>query len=440
MDRVQRDKARPHFEKAVALDPDFVMAWLALARSQARIKESQDLMVKVYAMIETAEVSAGERLQLESVLAGRDGDRATVEANTIKLAQMYPNDERCQAALGGLYYGRNEYQQAVAAYERGLQANPDFVPIYNILGYTYRNLGDNAKAEMAFQRAIVLDPDNPNGYDSYAELLLKVGRYQDSIETYEKALALDPLFPSAVMGIASNLMHMEEYDEARTRLAAVNDLAPHDGIKSGVCWATAITYVDQGNFDAALEELHRNYELSKNINDVGAMSIDLNNMGFVLMEAGRYTDAATAFEQALELRLQGDRPENIKDQIRAFYLYNQGRLAVAAGNLREAEAISQEFSARVTEVDGGPFMEKAAHELAGIVALAEKKYALALEDLNQADTTSADNMFRIAQAYQGLGDTAAARQWYEYVVTYRGGLNLSYSLVRHQAAEKLAVM
>jgi hypothetical protein len=49
-------------------------------------------------------------------------------------------------------------------------------------------------------------------------------------------------------------------------------------------------------------------------------------------------------------------------------------------------------------------------------------------------------MFRIAQAYQGLGDTAAARQWYEYVVTYRGGLNLSYSLVRHQAAEKLAVM
>ena len=54
------------------------------------------------------------------------------------------------------------------------------------------------------------------------------------------------------MGVASNLLHQGRYEEARERLHDVFDIAPNDGIRSGVLWALSATYVDEGDFDKAL--------------------------------------------------------------------------------------------------------------------------------------------------------------------------------------------
>ena len=60
----------------------------------------------------------------------------------------------------------------------------------------------------------------------------------------------------------------------------------------------------------------------------------------------------------------------------------------------------------------------------------------AIEWLNKANATTAENMFRIAQAYEGLEDKTQAKKMYGYVVTYRGALNYGYSVLRHEAEKK----
>lgn len=440
MDKVQPEKARPLFEQAVAADPDFIMAYVGLARSQGVIKDTRTIMKKVVEMSTTVKMSDGETVFIQGLVAAINGDGATFVANTKKLGEMYPNDERVQLQLGGYYFGNSQYPEAIETFERGLQANPEFVPIYNLLGYSYRAMKQEKEAAATFKKAIELDPDNPNAYDSYAELLLKMGQYDTSIEAYEHALKIEPLFPSAQIGIAANLMHMGRHEEARMRLRKINDIAPNDGVRSGVCWALAVTYADEGNLDKAMEELNNNYELSAKIHDTSAMSIDLNNMGRVLIEAGKYEDAASKYSEAVAIIEESDVAQRNKEFTRAGNMYNESLIALMEGNTAEAKTIATAFKAEVERLaPPGQFFPRRIHELFGVIALVEHDFDTALAELNQSDTTDVRNMYRIAQVYEGAGMQEEAREWYGHVVTYRGSLNFDYSFVRHKAENKLSV-
>ena len=87
----------------------------------------------------------------------------------------YPADERAHFLLGGAYFGRQEYDKAIAEYRKATELNPRFSPAYNLLGYAYRAVDQFGDAETAFRKYIELIPGDPNPYDSYAELLMKTG-------------------------------------------------------------------------------------------------------------------------------------------------------------------------------------------------------------------------------------------------------------------------
>jgi Flp pilus assembly protein TadD len=56
-----------------------------------------------------------------------------------KLVGEYPNDERAHFALGGYYFGQQEYGQAVEHYKKATEIAPNYSGAWNILGYAYRS-------------------------------------------------------------------------------------------------------------------------------------------------------------------------------------------------------------------------------------------------------------------------------------------------------------
>src|SRR5262249_48551522 len=150
-----------------------------------------------------------------------------------------------------------DYSAAVAQYEKVIKIAPDFAPVYNELGYSYKALEDFTKAEVAFKKYIQLIPDDPNPYDSYAELLLRAGRFDESIVNYRKALAIDPTFFNSRLGIATDLDLQGKTKEARSELDTMLQTAKDDGQRRDGLFSKAVSYVHEGDFASAQGELEK---------------------------------------------------------------------------------------------------------------------------------------------------------------------------------------
>jgi Flp pilus assembly protein TadD len=208
-----------HFDKAIAVDPDFAYAELTRANASPTGTLFFEHLNKAVTLADKA--SEGERLLILANQAGANGEVARQKELLDKLVAAYPNDERARFNLGGYYFGQQQYAQAIEQYKKATELAPNYSPAYNILGYAYRQAGDYGNAEQAFKKYVELIPNDPNPYDSYAELLLKMGRFDDSIAQYRKALAVDEHFIPSHFGISADLLYMGKPADAAAELEKI---------------------------------------------------------------------------------------------------------------------------------------------------------------------------------------------------------------------------
>ena len=153
-EKLRNQQARSEYERAVQLDPNFALAYLNLAGTQPTTKDFFDTMAKAVALAD--KVSDGERLMIRGAEAGATADNATQLEIYTDLAAKYPADERALNLLAVALFGTQDYKAAIVQFEKVVKIAPDFSPPYNLLGYSYRFLGDMAKSEAAFKKYIQL--------------------------------------------------------------------------------------------------------------------------------------------------------------------------------------------------------------------------------------------------------------------------------------------
>ncbi len=427
-EKLRNQQARSEYERAVQLDPNFALAHLNLAGTQPTTKDFFDTMAKAVALAD--KVSEGERLMIRGAEAGACADNATQLEIYTDLAAKYPADERALNLLATAQFGTQDYKAAIVQYEEVVKIAPDFSPPYNLLGYSYRFLGDMAKSEAAFKKYIELIPDDPNPYDSYAELLLKVGRFDESITNYRKALTIDPTFFNANLGIATDLDLQGKGKEARRELDTMLQPAKDDGQRRAGLFAKTVSYVHEGDLKAAQSELEKQYALGEKIGDALAMSGDLVLMGNLALEAGDAIAAETRYRRALEVVEASTSVAVVnKENLRRLQPFRDGRVALARNDLKAAKAQSAAFSSKVAGT-GSVFQKKLAHELAGQVALAAKNYDAAIAELSQANQVDPYNVYRLSLAYAGKGDAAKAKEVAKQADNDNSLSNLNHAFVR----------
>ena len=434
-ENLRLEDSREYFRRAITKDPGFALAHLNLATSSPTGTEFFEHLGHAVKLAD--KVSPGERLVIGAAEAGANGDAAKALALLQRLVAEYPQDERGHFQLVGAYFGRQEFEKAIAEYRRATEIAPEYAPAYNIVGYAYRTLGRYGEAEQAFQKYIQLIPDDPNPYDSYAELLMKMGRFDESIAQYRKALKLNPQFAPSYIGIASNLMFQGRQDAARAEARKLYDAARSDGEKRAAMFAATVSYLDEGKTDMALAELEKQYALGQATDDAGAMSGDAVSMGNILLAGGKPADALRRFEQAVQVVEASSLSPEVKENTRLFHRYNAGRVAVARGDLATARR-EQEALIGAAESRKNPFLIRTGHELAGTIALAEKDWDGALKHLEQANLQDPYNLYRQGQAYEGKGDRARAKEKFASAVNFNQLPTINSALVRMKAGKHKA--
>jgi len=433
-ERLLAQDSLEHFDKALALDPDFASAELARANNSPTAKEFFEHLNKAVSLADKA--SDGERLFILANQAGANGDVRKQKDSLDKLVAAYPNDERAQFTLGNYYFGQQEYRSAIEHYKKATELAPNYSAAYNILGYAYRQQDDYANAEQAFKKYVELIPNDPNPYDSYAELLLKMGRFDESIAQYRKALSIDSHFVPSHFGISADLTYMGKPQDAEAELGKMVEQARNDGELRTALFGLAVVAADSGKLDKALLEMDKEFAVAEKKNDPAAMAADLQAKGNILAEMQRYDQANQQFDRSLKFVEDSSLSQEIKDNAKLQHHYNLTALAIGKKDYAAATTHAEEFR-QGAEASKNPAQVKLAHELAGRIALAQKDYEKAIAELEQANPQDPRNLYRLGQAHDGKGEHTKAQEFYSRAAKFNSLPALNYAFIRTKA-EKMA--
>jgi tetratricopeptide (TPR) repeat protein len=428
--------AHQYFVSATELDPNFALAWMAAANTSPSAQEF--FAALRHATANAAGASDGEQMMIGALEAGVNADPGTQLSLLQSLVAAYPGDERAHNALGIFLLGQQKYEAAAAEYRKAIVINPEFPQPYNQLGYALRFTGEYDAAEQAFKRYIELIPDQPNPYDSYAELLMKMGRYEESIQSYEKALAVEPTFIASYIGIAHDLLFMDRPEDARAALLRIEGVARTGGeLRQMHTWMAA-AYLHQGDFEGALGEVQRRYDLAAETDDRPAMSGDLNLMGTILLWAGSPGQAAVKYGESVAMMESSDATDDIKEGVRRNHLFDTARVALRQGDIAAAADLAAAYGEAVAE-HNVRFELQQSHQLEGMLDLAADEPKAALFELANANQQNPEVLLLNALAFAAAGDHDAALAACRQVVDFNQ-LSFNLAFVRGEARAMLETL
>ncbi len=190
--RADYAKAVDYYQKAIALDPGYALAYARLAIAQQWFNDW---------------VANNQERELAS---------AQARANARKAVELAPQSA---IALGAL--GIN-------------QAWSDF---------------DYANAEATLKRAVALDPSNAETLYQLADVTCSQGRMDDGIAMMRKALTMEPLNASFHFYTGTFLLAVGRFDEAQVALKKAIELQPGAEAYSATL---GLALMERGQFDQAL--------------------------------------------------------------------------------------------------------------------------------------------------------------------------------------------
>ena len=430
-EKLRATDGRAYYKQAVAKDTNFAMGYIGLANTSGTTKEFIDAVTRAASL--AAQVSDGERHVILGLEAAMKGNPAGTLSHYSELVRLYPNDERARTLLGNLYFGRQDYEAAVGHFVKATTINPSFSQPYNQLGYAYRFLERMGDAEAAFKKYVELIPNDPNPHDSYAELLLKLGRFDEAIKAYEKALSIDPNFVASYVGIGGVHLSAGRTEEARRTFGRIAEVARTTGERRLARFWAAASYVHEGATDKALEELRAGYSLAEADHDAGSMSGDLTQMGDVLREAGRFDEALEKYTAAVKAIEDAAVPDEFKAATKRNHVFEESRVAAARNDLETAKRKASEYG-KLIAGRNAPFEIRQQHELAGLIALAEKRSADAVREFTRANQQDPRILYLTAVALREAGEPQKAHAMATKAAKFNG-LAFNYGYVRAKARD-----
>ena len=221
---------------------------------------------------------------------------------------------------------------AITGFQEVLKADPNFALAHAGLGQAYflqyRNNGDAKLLDMAKQataKALQLDANLASPYITMARMAAMQGQTQLAMQQVQKAIALDPHSAEAYGALAEVYETDGRTQDALAAAQRAIDLAPDDSR-----WPVRLgDYLFRaGNLKEAASQFQRGVELSKDnpmaFFDLGVANMQLGNLveadanfresaklepyvdtygalGNVLELEGKFDDAATLYQKAIEL-------------------------------------------------------------------------------------------------------------------------------------------
>jgi len=94
------------------------------------------------------------------------------------------------------------FGEAIAAYRRALELDPDFADAHCNLGTVFYNQGRHAESRDCFKRSLALAPDHLESHFNLGNVLEEEDRNEGALKHYKEATRIDPFFADARLNLA----------------------------------------------------------------------------------------------------------------------------------------------------------------------------------------------------------------------------------------------
>ena len=165
------------YEKAVDIDPNFVLAWVGLSETTRTMfwfhfDRSEEQVLKIKEYLNRAKILNPNLMEVrfEEGCYYHHCERNYLEALNIfeKLKTEYPNNDVVTAHMGYILRQMGEFRKSLEYHKYSISLNPYDWTYWSNVGYTYRVLHEYDDAEYSIKKAIEL---NPSYYNPYVYLL-----------------------------------------------------------------------------------------------------------------------------------------------------------------------------------------------------------------------------------------------------------------------------
>lgn len=433
--------ARPHFEKAVELDPDFALAHRNLVFTGTSLAASLAALGR--ASSAKGKASPPERLLIEITEAFRENDAERQHALARELVEMHPESPRAWMTLAGVQTGMSRTGEARASLRRAVETSPDFAAAQIQLANSYllAEPHDMVAAETAVRRAIELAPDESMPHDLLGDVHRMRGELEEAGAAYSRAAELDPenALPLQQRGHVHSFLG--NWDQARRDYDAAIALGVDDEPSTFAVFRSFVN-VHAGEPEAAIRELD---ELLARIDGMGLPDprggriFALTSQAQIALHEGMLDEAERILRDRAEL-LRANAVEIGTDQARrdteATVLEWEARLAARRGQHEAAKGkVGEAMTLRDPIHD--PTKNADAHEVMGLVSLLQRQYGEAVAHYEQGDRDDIYANFHHALALEGAGRTEEAQRLFRKVAEWRFN-DLGLALTRGDARRKIS--
>jgi tetratricopeptide (TPR) repeat protein len=121
-------------------------------------------------------------------------------------------------SLGSLLVNQADFDGAVVAYQRRIDANPNSAEAHRQLGEIYFLQGRDEYALTEFLAATWLDPRDARAHAGAGQVQVRLLQYADAAVLLQRALSLDSGLREARYALGTSLMRLGKTDEARREL------------------------------------------------------------------------------------------------------------------------------------------------------------------------------------------------------------------------------
>ena len=287
-----------------------------------------------------------------------------------KVLQTDPNSKVGLANLAEIYIQQDDFDQAIEALSKIPDGDMDS-QLYGMLGYSYSQTQQYDKAIAIYEKGLTEEPDNTNLRRYYAEALLGAGKNDAAREQLQKILKSEPDDGLSYKRLAMLDREEGRFDDARQELEKAKSLSADD---VEIPYQQALLEATVGNDDKAVEILKGLVKQSERpeghytVPEANNRALFLERLGLVYRDEQKLPQAMDCFKQILALGpLQGPRAEMLI--IETLRLQHQPEKAMA-----EADAAvktypkNQELAeTRATMLGEAGHVDEAVTELQGFL-------------------------------------------------------------------------
>ena len=436
LDQVQIENAKALFEKAIEKDSTFAMAYYRLVFVSYEPQKFQKNLARALALAD--QVSEGERLMIQANQEFINGNNNKGADLTLKLIELYPKDKEAHLGYASYLNRLQKYDEAIKEYQKISAIDPSYAMAYNMMAYGYMNAGKTDEAEKAIKKYIELRPDEPNPYDSQGEILRKAGKFEESTASYRKALSMDSTFIMSQWGIGINLAIQGKPAEAVNELEIAVRKAPSDGEKQVAYSNMAFAWIMSGDYQKAVEAVKKSLAISEKNEDYFAQTNDFLSIAWIMLEQNQFEKYWENDTRARKLMEESNASQDLKQSMREQFLVMEFDVARRQNRFEKAKEKAEEFH-KVVLLKNDPYYTMQYQQLIGSIALAEKRYDDAIQELEKPSRRNCYVLYYMGEAYAAKGENTKAKELFSKVANFNE-YNWGFAFLRAMALKKLETL